>query len=143
MASHRQFHPFQTLIMFLCVITGIPILFGKAPAPASLEAALPLHIVYLWSGAISLGALLTLAGMFFRTKVSGLLTEQLGLVLVGVACLFYAGIAIVTLGATSGAAVPAGIVFACGVACLWRWRQIQTFLKLVALVAASERERRG
>ena len=135
--SKRQFHPFQNLIMLLCVVTGIPILLGKAPAPASLEAALPQNIVFLWAAAISLGAILCLLGTFFHARVNGLLTEQLGLVMVGVACLFYAGVAFLTLGISAGVSVPSGIIAACGVACLWRWRQIQQFLKLVALVAAS------
>jgi hypothetical protein len=123
--------------MLLCVVSGVPILFGKAPAPASLEAALNPTLVYIWAACISLGAVLCLLGTFFQARVNGLLTEQLGLVLVGVACLFYSGIAFVTLGTTSGVSVPSGIIAACGIACLWRWRQIQQFLKLVALVASN------
>jgi hypothetical protein len=106
-----------------------------------MEASLPKGLIFAWGVALTVGALLTLVGSFSNQKLKGLLVEQIGLALVGVAAVLYACVALVTLGFSSGAGVPAAIVGAFGLSCLWRWVQIQRFIKSVADAAEAYRKR--
>ena len=82
-------HPFQTFIMILCLVSGIPLMTGQAPAPASMEAALPSSILYVWGACLTIGAGLTLIGSFRNSRIKWLLIEQVGLALVGAAAILY------------------------------------------------------
>ena len=127
-------HPFELFMLVVCLFAGIPTIADGPPAPQSIEALLPQLLVLGWGISLSVGAFIALLGIFLFGAATGIILEQVGLVMVGTACVFY-GIAIwIVIGVTG--AVSGGIVFGFGCACLWRWRQLQKLVN--AAVAMSE-----
>ncbi len=122
-------HPDELFLLFLCLISGITIVFGDAPAPGTIEAALPGWAATVWGIALLLGPLTTLIGIFWPhrlRKTDGLIVEQVGQMVTGVTAIFYA--VILTLAAWPAAVVAGAITLAFGLARLWRWWQIQRIL---------------
>ena len=120
-------HPFQLFILTLCLITGVPVLVGNAPAPGSLEDAMPDFVFLGWNIALVAGSAVALVGsMVQKNRVTGILLEQWGLVAVGMAAIVY-GI-LIPFVAHWGGAISASIIFGFGVACLWRWWQLQKYI---------------
>ncbi len=128
-ASMAGRHPFEIFTLILGFITGLPRLFGAIPAPNSITALLPPVLVLAWSFVLVAGCGVALAGVWWRSRAIGLILEQLGLAFVGVACLVYSSVALISLGLN--ASIPIGIVAAFGVSCLVRWRQIQRTIDFV------------
>ena len=112
-------------ILALSVFSGVTALAVEA-APRSLSALLPEWGLTLWSMCLVLGSATTLIGMLFQS-VNGIITEQIGSVMVGVATIFYATIALWFAGVDAIQTV--GIILAWGLACLIRWAQLQALLK--------------
>lgn len=129
-------HPFELYILYLSVLTGLPVLLGITPRPGSINAVLPTWMAFGWSAFLVGGAIVTLAGVYWRERATGLIAEQLGLALVGVmsvaysVCLVYIG----GLDVALGAAIVAGF----GISCLRRYFQIQEVID-----AVHEAEKRG
>lgn len=128
-------HPFEVYLLLLSIVSGLPILFGS-PAPGSIEAAMPHWGVRVWGAGLALGAVVALLGVLktrpdskARTvSVTGLVLEQVGLVMVASSTLLYVVVALVYVGVS--AIVPIGIVAAYGISCLMRWVQIQRAIDL-------------
>jgi hypothetical protein len=116
-------HPFEIFSLILGLLTGLPRVLGVAPAPNSITAALPPFIVTTWSAVLVAGCAIAIFGIWWHERALGLILEQLGLAMVGVACVVYSGVALASVGIS--ASIPAGIIFAFGASCLVRWRQIQ------------------
>lgn len=127
-ATAKSRHPFELFTLILCVAVGVPALVADA-RPGSINEALPHWAVDVWGAGLAGGAIVALVGIGWSNRVTGLILEQVGLVAVGCATLVYAAGALVTVGVT--ALVPAGIVAAFGLSCLWRWLQIQRDLNRV------------
>lgn len=123
-------HPFQLFILVMCVVSGMPTLLGEAPTPDSLEASSPLWFVYAWAATLTVGAIVTLVGMVWTNRFVGVLIEQVGLVAVGSAAVLY-GVVVFLRGFEAGAAFPASVIVGFGVSCLWRWKQLQRYVKSV------------
>jgi hypothetical protein len=88
---HAGRHPFQTFLLGLCVISGVPLAFGERTA-SSISALLPGWMAVGWGVSLSLGALVALVGSYWpRTSYATALTlERVGLVIVGPAAVVYA-----------------------------------------------------
>jgi hypothetical protein len=116
---HAGRHPFQSFLLALCVVSGIPLLLGAPPA-ASATALLPSWVVTAWGASLALGAGVAIAGSYWpkRNYATALTVERIGLVIVGPAALLYA--AIITIYTGAAGAVPASIVTGFGVASLIR-----------------------
>ena len=129
-------HPFELFTLFLTVITSLPTVLGITAPPLSINAAMPAALVVGWSWVIFLGALLALAGIYWRYRPTGLLMEQVGMATTGAAALVYAGCILLV---ASGGPLPAGIVGGFGIACFWRWYQLQ---KVIDQAVAYDRMRK-
>lgn len=118
-------HPFEIFLLVFSFIVGLPTVFGIEPRPGSIQEAFPDWAGFMWSIALTLGPAIALVGVYLRNRGSGLILEQLGLAIMGAACVAYGfvGLLIVPL-----SRVPAGIILGFGVACLWRYRDIQSVL---------------
>ena len=112
-------HPFQTYLLLLSVISGVPLLFGE-PAADSIEYALPPWLVYYWAASLSGGALLALSGSFLprRNYATSLTMERSGLYLTGAAAVVY-GLCILYFRG-QGSLVAAAITLGFGLSCLRR-----------------------
>lgn len=57
----------EAFLASLCLLAGVPILLQPdSLAPGTLLATLPFFMVYVWAGTLTLGGLLTLAGIAWR-----------------------------------------------------------------------------
>lgn len=128
--------PRALFVLLLCVIVGIPLIFAGA-TPTSIAAQLDPWLVVTWGIMLSGGSLLTLLGALRQTP-GGVITEQVGSVALGFACLLYAGAIWVQIGKTG--LVPMVIVFAFGSASFWRWGQLQAYLHDMELLATEIRD---
>lgn len=123
-AARYPADPRAVFILALSVFSGATALALEA-APDSLHYALPHWAVITWGVLLVVGSVVTLLGMAFQS-LNGIIIEQIGSVTVGVTAIFYAAIAIKVHGADALQGV--GIVGAWGLACLVRWRQLQTLI---------------
>lgn len=136
-------HTSHVFLLALCVFSSLPTLFGQAKAPGSIEATLPFPLVVAWAMLLTAGAIVSLTGVYWRHRLTGLLIEQMGMLFVSVATLYYTGI-LVSITKIDGLQNSA-IVFGFGVACAIRYRQIQKYFNGVKKVrqAAAEAEALG
>lgn len=120
---HAGRHPFQTYLLVLCVVSGVPLIFGRVPA-ASVEALLPEWVAVSWGVSLTGGALLGLIGSYWPREnyATALTVERIGLTLTGPAALLYATAIFLITGIDGFIAV--GIVAGFGAACIKRGRDI-------------------
>jgi hypothetical protein len=120
---HAGRHPFQTFLLALCVVSGIPQLFGRTTAE-SVEAQLPLWLVTAWGGCLVVGAILGLVGahVWRRDYATALTLERVGLYLAGAAAVVYS-ILVARYAGISGA-LAGSIILAFGLACIRRGSDI-------------------
>jgi hypothetical protein len=123
-AARSPADPPDVYTLMLSVFSGLTAL-ALGAAPESLESAMPKWAVLTWSVVLCLGSVIALFGVA-RQTVTGIIAEQVGSVMVGVTAIFYPVVAIYTLG--WGTVQVVGVIFAWGVACLWRWGQLQALL---------------
>lgn len=128
-------HPFELYILYLAFITSLPILLRIAPAPGSVREALPALVPTVWALTLAGGSAVALVGIYWRERATGLILEQLGLALVGVASLIYCVSVLYVVGSSAGFTVA--IVGGFGVSCLRRYWQIQRILDDVHRVERS------
>ena len=79
----------------------------------------------LWGILLFSGSALTLGGMLFQT-LNGIITEQVGSVVVGVTTVFYSVLALLVLGTNAFQII--GIILAWGLSCFIRWIQLQALI---------------
>lgn len=123
-AARYPADPRAVFILALSVFSGLTTLALKV-APQSLESLLPHWGLVTWGVTLTLGSAITLGGMAFQS-VNGIITEQVGSVMVGAATVFYASLALLVVGPSSLQTV--GIVGAWGLACFVRWMQLQILI---------------
>lgn len=130
-------HPFEIYTLFLAILTGFPTVLGIAPRPGSVNEALTPLIAAGWSWILVLGAFMALVGIYWHERATGLILEQLGLALTGVASIIYAACVLAVVG--GGGFITVGLVGGFGVSCLRRYRDIQKDIDAVQ----AEETRRG
>lgn len=121
---HAGRHPFQTYLLVLCVISGVPLVFERPPPALSIESLLPAWVAIGWGCALIGGAVLALVGSYWpRSNYATALTlERIGLVLTGPAGLMYGAAILLVVGFPGF--VAACIVFGFGAACIKRAHDI-------------------
>jgi len=122
-------HPFEIFVLYLAFLTALPTMLGIAPAPGSVREALPTWVTIGWAAALCLGSGVALFGVYWKERATGLICEQLGLAMVGVASLVYCFCVLYVIGPDSMIAVA--IVGGFGISCLRRYWQIQHILDQV------------
>lgn len=123
-AARYPADPRAVFVLALSVFLGLTA-FLLDVAPESLQALLPTWGVYVWGVTLAGGSAVTLSGMAFQS-VNGIVTEQVGNVMVGAATVFYSTVALYFVGPNAIQSV--GIVLAWGIACFLRWAQLQTLI---------------
>jgi hypothetical protein len=124
-------HPFQLLMLGLVLVTGIPTVFGAAPRPGSINEQLPAWLAFGWALTITVFAAMSLLGVYWRDRATGLIMEQLGLGIVGLGTGVYIVCAVVTVGTFP---ISLGITTGFSVACLWRYFQLRRIIKTVRVI---------
>jgi hypothetical protein len=123
-AARYPADPRAVFILALSIFSGVATLLAQK-APGTLESVMPNWGVVIWGVTLTLGSALALLGLWFDSD-NGIITEQIGSVMVGVATIFYAAVAVWVAGL--GASQPTGIVLAWGLACFIRWLQLQLLI---------------
>lgn len=135
-------NPFELFVLGFSLIVGFPLLWGGAPAPGSTTALLGPDLALVWAAILVIGCLIALVGVwwtwwawlgrwmesFVPRAGTGLLTEQVGLVAVGVGDVIYA---VAVLNASPSRAIGAAIVGGFGLACWCRAWQIHRWVRAV------------
>lgn len=124
-AARYPADPRAVFILALSVFSGLTALAIGDNGPASLQDSLPAWAVIGWGVLLTLGSAVTLAGMAFHS-VNGIITEQIGSVIVAATTIFYSGVAFYELGFAALQAV--GIILAWGLSCGLRWFQLQSLI---------------
>jgi hypothetical protein len=106
-------HPLQLLVAAMCVLSGVPVLFG-GPRPGSVSATLPGPLVLVWAAVLVLGGLAVVVAAVLPSPVTALYYELAAEPPLAVMCGVYAGCALVFGGLN--ALVPAAIVLGAGIA---------------------------
>ena len=123
-AARYPADPRAIFILALSVFSGITALAIQA-APQTLEALLPRWGVIVWGTMLVVGSGTTLAGMAFQS-VNGIITEQIGSVMVAATTIFYSTVVFWFIGSSAISSV--GIILAWGISCLMRWLQLQILI---------------
>lgn len=123
-AARYPADPRAVFILVLSVFSGLTSL-ALQTGPQSLELVLPYWTVATWGTILCLGSAVTLIGMLFQS-INGIIAEQVGSVMVGAAAIFYPVVALYVVGL--GALQSVSIIFAWGLACFWRWGQLQVLI---------------
>lgn len=138
-AMTKARHPFEVFTLFLAFVSGLPLLFGEAK-PGSIVEALGPVAENIWAGLLSVGAGVALYGVWMRNRVNGILVEQVGLVGIGMALLYYAAV----IGVVQGfpGILPIAIIGGFGASCLWRWVQLEKMIREARRLADQNQHRR-
>jgi hypothetical protein len=123
-AARYPVDPRVVFILAFSVFTGLTALVLDQ-GPQSLESQMPKWGVVVWGAVLMTGSIIALWGVA-RQTLNGILTEQVGSIMVGSATIFYSVVATMVVG--WGAVQTVGIVFAWGLACILRWFQLQTLI---------------
>lgn len=127
---------FEIWVLGLCVLAGVPLLFGGAK-PGTIASLLPEEWQLVWSIFLVGGALLALIGIFLPQRATGLILEQIGMVPTAIAAFVYAFVVLYTVHWTG--VIPAAVVTGFGIACARRWFRIQGVITKAEMLA----KRRG
>lgn len=133
-ATYRRLgdrNPYELYLLVLAALSSTPAALGLARPPASVRIQLDPISGQIWAAALALGSLIALIGLVWRRphvglSVTGLLLEQVGLVIAGVATVFYCMMAFATVG--WDAAPPVGTVLAFGLASFAQAEKIENVI---------------
>lgn len=91
-------HPFETYLLALAFVSGIPLLFGRTNS-GTIQEALPEPAVLMWGFMLVIGSATALLGTYWHGRGStALVLERTGLVGVGGAALIYSTIILLSAG---------------------------------------------
>lgn len=131
-------HPFETYLLALSAVSGIPLLFGE-PTSGTIDDALPPAMVLLWGSMLVFGSIIALVGLYWRgLSTTGLVLERAGLVGVGGASLIYSTAILLTVGLEG--LFSGCIISAFGLACFTQARRISFRLHDLMLQVNQARE---
>lgn len=111
--SIRLRYPYEVFLLLWCLVVAAPAALGAKTSGAAQQQMSALEI-RLWSVSLMVGSALALAGIFWsrrnaKSQITGLLLEEVGLIIVGFGAAIY-GI-MIWKATGSGALFALGIVF--------------------------------
>ena len=119
-------HPIVLFFLVLLLTSSFTIGLG-APAPGSVEEALPHWGVITWAAVLGLGSLSIMIGLWMQPRpyhnLTGALLEQVGMAMLGAGGILYS-IAAIAAVQWSGV-IPAGLVAGLAAACVYRYLSIR------------------
>lgn len=122
-------NPLAVYLLGLCIVAGIPLLFGVTTA-GSLEAALVPWVVHAWGAMLVFGGTSTLLGMYWVGDArDGLLLKRVGMLTLTLASTAYT-MAIMRHFGVRGL-FPGGIVAGFAVACYVQFRVINNRVRAI------------
>lgn len=130
-------HPFELFTLALCAFVGLPLLLDEA-RPGSVAELLPDWASDIWGAMLVLGAIVALAGIYWRNRVTGIVLEQVGLAAVGGGAIFYAMVVYVGIGTRGLYAII--FIFGFGISCIWRYFQLARYLGTLRAVVVGDGE---
>lgn len=100
--SERQMgnrNPFQVYLLAFALISSVPAAFGFTDPPPTVRNAIGMGAGRVWVVLLVIGSLVAIVGVIWPrhgilVSVNGLLLEQVGLVIVGCATVFYTSVAL-------------------------------------------------
>ncbi len=113
----------DTVFLLALLLTAGAAQFATGAESGSVEALVPTWVLTAWSVLLTLASAVTLLGVCWRSRVSGILIEAVGRVMLGPACLAYA-IAVVVAAGIGGSAQVAGLLLGLCLSSAWRVVQI-------------------
>ena len=128
-------HPYEVYLLGWALAASVPAAFGVQPPPRSVVDQMPDWAARSWAITLMIGCIVALTGLSWRRpratrlSVTGLTLEQVGLVIVGCATVFYSAAAL--LGVGWSALPPVGVVFAFGLASFAQAWKIERALRAV------------
>lgn len=129
----RTRNPFEIYLLALSLVSTAPLALGFTRPPTSLSSELGVW-ARVWGIALCIGSLVALVGIMWRRpknpikfSVTGLVVEQVGLVAVGGATIYYATAILLLVG--NRGLVTSGIVLAYGAAAATQAWRIHRFLR--------------
>jgi hypothetical protein len=137
MARINDRHPFEVYLLVWALVSTAPSALGLAPLSQVIEDSIGPTLGRLWAVGLSLGCAVALTGLAWhrpspRTlSVTGLIWEQVGLVAVSGATIFYAVAALLRSGLTSLAIV--GVILGYGTASAVQAWKLQKLLNALHL----------
>lgn len=132
----RSRHPFQLFMLAASTFYGVGGLLTRNVRPGTIQEAIGAGGTVVWQLFLAIGSAAALAGIFWRVRGVGLLLEGLGCLSAGTATLFYAVIALATVGPS--AALSTCVLVGFGSACVVRAWQLNRVLNR----AVKEQDRR-
>lgn len=137
----RSRHPFQLFMLIVSFVYSLPGLAFSAVRPGSVQETVGPVGTIVWSAGLAVGTGCALLGIFgYRAnRATGLSLEEFGLLVAGVATLYYAGVALWALG--WAAFFSAVVMVGYGSACIVRSAQLHRLLGRTVreLAAGSDR----
>jgi len=127
-------HPDAVFLLSLCLFSGV-LQLSPAARSSSISDLLPFWLTAAWGVLLVVGATVTLTGVFWRNRVTGLLLEAAGRVMFAPAALIYGG-AVIAAAGWSGV-LAAAPFFGFAASSGWRIRQILTAIREVREVLAT------
>lgn len=115
-------HPDSVFLMGLCLFAGGGLAFAPNQ-PSALEQALPTWLTTGWAAGLIVGAAAVLVGAFLRDRVTGLLVEFFGRVVLAIGATIYAT-AFFAVGDGVGGLPDVAPLLVFAVACGWRGYQV-------------------
>jgi len=115
-------NPDTVFLLFLLLTAGLGQLVSGTES-GSVAALVPRWVALGWALILTTGAGCTLAGVLWRSRLTGLMVEGSGRIMLAPACLAYA-VAILDADPGSGA-LPAALILALAASSTWRVVQIR------------------
>lgn len=133
-------HVFELVFLGVAVAVAIPLVVGAVPAPSSTASFLEPGLLVVWGWMLLLGSGTALVGLLWAGRlISGLVLEQVGLIILSGAVILYVYGAYDT--GSSAVIVPVSLVGGFGLACAIRaWQLRQDMRDLVHITASGTRE---
>lgn len=105
-------HPHQVFLSLLCILAGLPILFG-GPRPGSLSAALPGWLLAVWSVTLVTGGSFLIAAAVTRSIIRALYLEAVAHLPLAFMTLAYASALLGVIGVPAWSSALIVLAFGC------------------------------
>lgn len=119
--------PLQVFLLCLCVITGILITANISRNPVTREMGEPWATV--WGLSLCVGASVALTGSFWKNKITGMLIERSGILLLGAVSLIWPILVIYVTGFNGLFSSVATLFFS--ISCFFQVRYINKHINLI------------
>lgn len=119
--------PLQIFLLVLCILSGLVIVMDRSDSKVIQEMGEPW--ASLWGVCLVAGSIIAIVGAFWKNKITGMLIERSGTVLLGGASFLWPILAVKIVGLD--AAYPAAVTLMFSFACVWQVVYINHHMSLI------------